>query len=67
MPLNKLPWLGSSFDLVLADPPFLSDECLTKTAVTLKFLAKDKILLCTGNFDLYFTNYPETFLRFLFC
>ena len=46
--LNKLPLFGCSFDLVLADPPFLSDECLTKTAVTLKFLAKDKILLCTG-------------------
>jgi len=47
-PLAVPKELGSGFDLVLADPPFLSDECLTKTAVTLKFLAKDKILLCTG-------------------
>ncbi|XP_056648573.1 EEF1A lysine methyltransferase 1 isoform X1 [Diorhabda sublineata] len=37
------------YDLVLADPPFLSDECLTKTAVTIKFLTKNKIVLCTGS------------------
>eukprot|EP00095_Tigriopus_kingsejongensis_P010160 maker-scaffold575_size133042-snap-gene-0.36 protein:Tk10160 transcript:maker-scaffold575_size133042-snap-gene-0.36-mRNA-1 annotation:"metallophosphoesterase 1 isoform x1" len=36
------------FDLVVADPPFLSDECLTKTAVTIKFLSSEKIILCTG-------------------
>ena len=42
--------LREQFDLVFADPPFLSDECLTKTMVTVKFLAKDgaKLLLCTG-------------------
>ena len=34
--------------MVFADPPFLSEECLTKTAVTLKYLAKRKIVLCTG-------------------
>lgn len=37
-----------SFDLVVADPPFLSEECLQKTAETVKFLAKERILLCTG-------------------
>ena len=37
-----------SFDLVVVDPPYLSDECLRKTAQTVKYLAKDKILLCTG-------------------
>ena len=36
------------FDLVIADPPFLSEECLQKTAQTIKLLAKGKILLCTG-------------------
>ncbi|XP_076646072.1 EEF1A lysine methyltransferase 1 [Halictus rubicundus] len=36
------------YDLVLADPPFLSDECLTKTALTIKFLTKKNIVLCTG-------------------
>ena len=36
------------YDIVVADPPFLSEECLTKTAISVKYLAKDKILLCTG-------------------
>ncbi|XP_065160063.1 EEF1A lysine methyltransferase 1 [Atheta coriaria] len=36
------------YDLVIADPPFLSDECLIKTAATIKLLAKNKIILCTG-------------------
>uniref|UniRef100_A0AAY5L1E0 EEF1A lysine methyltransferase 1 n=1 Tax=Esox lucius TaxID=8010 RepID=A0AAY5L1E0_ESOLU len=37
-----------SFDIVLADPPYLSEECLTKVAQTVKYLAKGKVLLCTG-------------------
>ena len=36
------------FEVVLADPPYLSDECLTKTAITIRKLATDKIILCTG-------------------
>ena len=38
------------YDLVFADPPFLSDECLTKTAVTMKYISKDpkNLVLCTG-------------------
>ena len=36
------------FDVVVVDPPFLSEECLTKAAMTTKHLAKDKIILCTG-------------------
>ena len=48
-PLNLLGMLQEcSFDLVVADPPFLSEECLHKIAETAKYLAKDKILLCTG-------------------
>jgi hypothetical protein len=35
--------------VVLADPPYLSDECLTKTAITIRKLATDKIIVCTGN------------------
>ena len=42
-----------SFDLVFADPPFLSEECLTKTAKTIKYLAKEKIILCTGKDNLF--------------
>ncbi|XP_029458374.1 EEF1A lysine methyltransferase 1 [Rhinatrema bivittatum] len=37
-----------SFDVVLADPPYLSDECLRKMSETIKYLTKGKILLCTG-------------------
>uniref|UniRef100_A0A8C6UMH5 EEF1A lysine methyltransferase 1 n=1 Tax=Neogobius melanostomus TaxID=47308 RepID=A0A8C6UMH5_9GOBI len=37
-----------SFDAVLADPPYLSHECLGKVAQTVRFLSKGKVLLCTG-------------------
>ncbi|XP_036397163.1 EEF1A lysine methyltransferase 1 [Megalops cyprinoides] len=37
-----------SFDIVIADPPYLSQECLSKVALTVKFLTKGKVLLCTG-------------------
>lgn len=37
-----------SFDIVIADPPFLSEECLCNTAVSIKYLTQDKIILCTG-------------------
>ena len=47
-PLNVPRYMSSQFDLVIADPPFLSVECLTKTAVTIKFLTKENIVLCTG-------------------
>jgi len=49
-PLSVAPELKSSFDLVFADPPFLSTECLTSTAVTCKFLSKGegRLVLCTG-------------------
>lgn len=48
-PLNLPNKLSKrSFDMVIADPPYLSEECLRKTAQTIAFLAKEKILLCTG-------------------
>lgn len=37
-----------SFDIVIADPPYLSEECLRKTSETIKYLTRSKILLCTG-------------------
>jgi len=40
--------LKQLFDLVVADPPFLSEECLHKTAQTVQYLTAKKILLCTG-------------------
>ncbi|XP_003386264.1 PREDICTED: protein-lysine N-methyltransferase n6amt2-like [Amphimedon queenslandica] len=36
------------FDLVIADPPFLSEECLTKVSQTIRLLTTNKIILCTG-------------------
>ncbi|KAF9087368.1 hypothetical protein BGX23_008180 [Mortierella sp. AD031] len=44
------PELESSVDLIVVDPPFLSEECLTKTLETVRFLLKDggKVVLCTG-------------------
>ncbi|XP_076160688.1 EEF1A lysine methyltransferase 1 isoform X2 [Ptiloglossa arizonensis] len=47
-PLDLAKDMSNSYDLVIADPPFLSDECLTKTALTIKFLTKKNIVLCTG-------------------
>lgn len=47
-PLNIPRDKSSYYDIVIADPPFLSEECLTKTAVTIKFLTKGNIILCTG-------------------
>ncbi|XP_022596055.1 EEF1A lysine methyltransferase 1 [Seriola lalandi dorsalis] len=44
-PANVAP---QSFDIVLADPPYLSEECLSKVAKTIKHLSKGKVLLCTG-------------------
>lgn len=47
---EKLPTeLSNSYDLVVADPPFLSEECLTKTTEAIRRLAKGKVALCTGS------------------
>ncbi|XP_011500102.1 PREDICTED: N(6)-adenine-specific DNA methyltransferase 2 [Ceratosolen solmsi marchali] len=48
LPQNIPNDLIGFFDLVICDPPFLSEECLTKVAVTVKLLAKNNIVLCTG-------------------
>ncbi|KAF9178462.1 EEF1A lysine methyltransferase 1 [Haplosporangium sp. Z 767] len=42
--------LKGTVDMIVVDPPFLSEECLTKTLETVKFLLKEggKIVLCTG-------------------
>ncbi|UYV63923.1 TIGD4 [Cordylochernes scorpioides] len=42
------PLAAHSCDIVLADPPFLSAECLSKVAETVRYLARDKIIICTG-------------------
>ncbi|KAF9213331.1 hypothetical protein BGZ59_005522 [Podila verticillata] len=43
--------LKGKVDYIIADPPFLSDECLTKTLETVDVLRKPetgKVLFCTG-------------------
>ena len=49
-PLSVERGLREQYDLVFADPPFLSEECLTKTLVTVRFLCGEggKVVLCTG-------------------
>ena len=49
-PLKLDADLKGSFDIVIADPPFLAEDCLTQTALTIRYLAKDKVILCTGTF-----------------
>jgi hypothetical protein len=43
--------LRGKVDRILADPPFLSDECLTRTAMTVRALLKKdsgQTMVCTG-------------------
>ncbi|KAF9897707.1 hypothetical protein BX616_005119 [Lobosporangium transversale] len=42
--------LKGSVDMIVVDPPFLSEECLTKTLQTVRMLLKKggKVVLCTG-------------------
>ncbi|XP_066583940.1 EEF1A lysine methyltransferase 1 [Prorops nasuta] len=47
-PLQLPRNISSNYDLVIADPPFLSEECLTKISVTIKHLSKRHIIICTG-------------------
>jgi hypothetical protein len=52
---NRLPSeLRGTFDAIIVDPPFLSDECQTKAALTVRWLSSAwnveglKIIACTG-------------------
>lgn len=50
-PLEVPKELNSFFDVVVADPPFLSEECLTKTAMTMRYISKGPhLILCTGTY-----------------
>jgi len=51
IPLRFPEMLRGKVDRVLADPPFLSDDCLTRTAITVRALVRKdqtKIMVCTG-------------------
>ncbi|MCL4123738.1 UNVERIFIED_CONTAM: hypothetical protein GTU68_029563 [Idotea baltica] len=49
-PLDIPKDLRERFSVVVADPPYLNEDCLAKTAITIRFIAKPnaKIILCTG-------------------
>lgn len=49
-PLNIDLNFKNCFDVIVADPPFLSEECLQKVSETISFLLKPngKIMFCTG-------------------
>jgi 16S rRNA G966 N2-methylase RsmD len=50
-PLRIPAALRGKVDRVLADPPFLSDECLTRTAMSVRSLLKKeegRTMVCTG-------------------
>lgn len=54
-PLRLPAKLKGHFDRIICDPPFLSDDCQAKTALTVRFLAKSwaseesvRIISCTG-------------------
>lgn len=48
---NYLAEFASSFDLIIVDPPFLSQECLEKTSTIVKRLKKEQglVILNTGS------------------
>lgn len=51
-PIRLPASLRARFDCIIADPPFLSDECQSKFAVTVKWLHDSKkplrLMVCTG-------------------
>lgn len=49
---DYLSQFAGYFDLIIADPPFLSEECIEKISLIIKLLTKPttgKILLCSGD------------------
>ena len=52
-PLNIPETLENAFDLIIADPPFLSSECHIKTGMTIRKLGREdyKLIICTGKYN----------------
>lgn len=53
-PLSVPDHLCGTFDLIIADPPFISEECLVKIAQTIRKLCKSettKVIVCTGSVE----------------
>jgi hypothetical protein len=56
--------LKGTFDFIVADPPFLSDECCTKLVNTIRWLERKnacKIMVCTGECRRTSLPYPIRF------
>ncbi|KAF5113349.1 hypothetical protein DV454_003638 [Geotrichum candidum] len=51
-PVAVPPALKGTFDRVLVDPPFLSEECQSKAAITARYLLRpgqdSRVIVCTG-------------------
>lgn len=49
-PLKLPPELKNKFDVIVADPPFLSEDCFVKTCMAIKYLGVEngKVMFCTG-------------------
>lgn len=53
-PTRLHPSLKGQFDRIICDPPFLSADCQTKAAITVRWLAKSwdaetlRLIVCTG-------------------
>ncbi|KAF2737955.1 hypothetical protein EJ04DRAFT_487148 [Polyplosphaeria fusca] len=53
-PVKLSPELKGTFDCIICDPPFLSDDCQTKAALTVRWLARTwesqglRLIVCTG-------------------
>jgi len=49
-PLDVPRWCYSNYDVVVADPPYLEESCLSRVAQTVKLVARDaaRLVLCTG-------------------
>jgi len=49
-PLDVPDELKSAFDVLVVDPPFISDECMVKVAQTVRLLSKPdtRVIFCTG-------------------
>ncbi|CBX98452.1 hypothetical protein IAQ61_010538 [Plenodomus lingam] len=53
-PIQLPAELKASFDAIICDPPFLSQDCQTKAALTVRWLAKSwtqdalRLIVCTG-------------------
>jgi len=57
-PLDFDESFNESFDMLISDPPFFTEECQIKMGMTIKKIGKSKhkLIICTGmEFECYFT------------